>query len=56
MPDIGIVYSCIADNSGIIVSESSNAAIDGVIEVLIENIDFLIDHKKSYSGHAKTRG
>lgn len=57
MPDPGIVYSCVADSSGVIVSESSTPSIDHVVEVLLESsIDFLIDHKKSFSGHAKTRG
>ena len=52
-----IVYSCVADSSGVIVSESDNPMIDNVVEVLLESsIDFLIDHKKSFSGHSKTKG
>jgi len=57
MPSPGITYSCIADSSGVIISESCNPLIDNVVEVLLESsIDFLIDHKKSFSGHSKTRG
>ena len=57
MPSPGIVYSCVADSSGVIVSESDNPMIDNVVEVLLESsIDFLIDHKKSFSGHSKTKG
>jgi len=53
----GIVFSCVADSSGIIVSESGNPLIDTVVEALLDNsIDFLIDHKKSFSGHPKTKG
>merc|ERR1712137_65329 len=47
----------VADSSGVIISESCNPLIDNVVEVLLESsIDFLIDHKKSFSGHSKTRG
>jgi len=57
MPSPGIVFSCIADSSGIIVSQSHNPLLDNVVEVLLESsIDFLIDHKKSFSGHSKTKG
>ena len=57
MPSPGIVYACVADSSGIIVFESHNPVIDNVVEVLLENsIDLLIDHKKSFSGHPKTKG
>eukprot|EP01095_Lingulamoeba_sp_RSL-Kostka_P002071 TRINITY_DN1291_c3_g1_i1.p1 TRINITY_DN1291_c3_g1~~TRINITY_DN1291_c3_g1_i1.p1 ORF type:complete len:120 (+),score=40.80 TRINITY_DN1291_c3_g1_i1:54-413(+) len=52
----GIVYSCIADNSGVIIAVSHNPVIDQVVDVLLENIDFQINHKKSFSGHPKTRG
>merc|ERR1712137_445501 len=53
----GIVYSCVADSSGVIVSQSNNPLIDNVAEVLIQSsIDLLIDHKKSFSGHPKTKG
>ena len=51
-----IVYACIAESSGIIVAESQNPIVDPVIDVLLENIDFLIDHKKSFAGHPKTKG
>ena len=51
-----IVYSCVADSSGVIVAVSRNPAIDTIIDVLLENINFSVDHKKSFSGHPKTKG
>lgn len=52
-----IVYSCVADRSGVIVSQSESPIIEQVVEVLLESsVDFIVDHKKSFSGHPKTKG
>jgi len=49
-------YACVADASGIIVSESQNPLIDEVVSVLLTKVDFYVDHKKSFAGHPKTKG
>ena len=51
-----IVYAGVADTTGIVVQCSKNPVIDTVIEVLLNNIDLMVDHKKSFSGHPKTKG
>jgi len=51
-----LTYACIADASGIIVSESQNPLIDEVVSVLLQKVDYYVDHKKSFAGHPKTKG
>lgn len=56
MTEAGIVFSCVANSSGIIVSgpgESDN--MNYIAERQLENIDFIVDHQKSLAGHATTR-
>eukprot|EP01094_Clydonella_sp_ATCC50884_P029407 TRINITY_DN9192_c1_g1_i1.p1 TRINITY_DN9192_c1_g1~~TRINITY_DN9192_c1_g1_i1.p1 ORF type:complete len:223 (-),score=79.58 TRINITY_DN9192_c1_g1_i1:155-823(-) len=57
MPD-DIVCAAVADSSGVLVSVVEYPVVGEVIVQLLnkENIDFLVDHKRSFSAHAKTHG
>jgi len=55
MPD-EIVFGGVATSTGLLVYHALNPSISMVIEALLSSIDFLVDHKRSFSSHAKTHG
>jgi hypothetical protein len=55
MPD-EIVFGGVATSTGLVVYHALTPSIAMVIEALLGSIDFLVDHKRSFSSDVKTHG